>query len=188
MNFYSQLDPQTQQYLLYAIAALAGLLVGWFVQYLIGRAAQARLEGQIAVREAQLSNEAERTAERDAALQAAQKTLTGVFGDLARETLEHNSENFLRLAGQKFATEQEKAKAELSEREKAVESLVKPIREALEKTQQQIGEIEKTRQEAYGNLTAQLSAVHSGQENLRLETGKLVNACAARMSVANGAR
>ncbi len=176
MNFYSQLDPQTQQYVLYAIAALAGLLVGWFVQYLIGRAAQARLEGQIAVREAQLSNEAERTAERDAALQAAQKTLTGVFGDLARETLEHNSENFLRLAGQKFATEQEKAKAELSEREKAVESLVKPIREALEKTQQQIGEIEKTRQEAYGNLTAQLSAVHSGQENLRLETGKLVNA------------
>jgi len=175
MNFYSQLDPQLQQYVLYALAGLGGLLVGWFVQYLIGRAARARLEGQIAVREAQLGNEAERAAERDAALQAAQKTLAGVFGDLARETLEHNSENFLRLAGQKFATEQEKAKAELSEREKAVESLVKPIREALEKTQKQIGDIEKTRQEAYGNLTAQLSAVHSGQESLRLETSKLVS-------------
>lgn len=176
MNFYSQLDPQMQQYLLYAAAALGGLLVGWFVQYLIGRASRARLEGEIAVREAQLSNEAERAAERDAALSAAQQTLAGVFGDLARETLEHNSENFLRLAGQKFAAEQEKAKAELGEREKAVESLIKPIREALDQTQKQIGEIEKTRQEAYGNLTAQLSAVHTGQENLRLETGKLVNA------------
>ncbi len=176
MDFYSQLDPQLQQYLAYGLAVLAGLLVGWLMQYLIGRAARMRLEGEIAVREAQISNEAERAAEREAALQTAQQTLAGVFGDLARETLEHNSENFLRLAGQKFEAVQEKAKAELNQREKAVESLVKPIQEALDKTHKQIGEIEKTRQEAYGNLTAQLSAVHSSQENLRLETGKLVSA------------
>ncbi len=176
MDFFTQLDPQTRQYLAYGAAALGGLLVGWLLQYLIGRAARMRLQGEIAVREAQISNEAERAAEREAALQAAQQTLAGVFGDLARETLEHNSANFLRLAGQKFDAEQQKAKAELSQREKAVESLVKPIQEALDKTHKQIGEIEKTRREAYGNLTAQLSAVHSSQENLRLETGKLVNA------------
>ena len=158
MDLYSQLDPQMQQYLGYAATALAGLLLGIFVQYLIGRAAQIRLRGEIALREERISSDADRAAEREAALEATQVALKGVFGDLARESLEANSENFLRLAGQRFETQQEKAKAELSERETAVQNLVKPIHEALEKTNKQIGEIEKTRQEAYGNLTAQLSA------------------------------
>ncbi len=176
MDFFTQFDPLTQLYLGYGAAALAGLLLGIFIQHLIGKAAQARLLGEIALREEKISNDADRAAEREAALESTQVALKAVFGDLARESLEANSENFLRLAGQKFETQQEKARAELKEREKAVEDLVKPIHEALEKTNQQIGEIEKTRQEAYGNLTAQLSAVHSSQENLRMETGKLVSA------------
>jgi len=52
---------------------------------------------------------------------------------------------------------------------------VQPIRDALEKTNQQINEIEKTRKEAYGSITSQLGAMHSGQESLRKETGKLVS-------------
>ena len=171
-----QLDPQMQQYALLGGAALAGLLIGIFIQYLFSRVARTRLEGEIAVRDAQIQSETERAAERDAALDATQQALKAVFGDLARESLKQNSENFLLLAGQKFAAEQEKAKAELGQREKAVESLVKPIRDALEQTHKQINEIEKTRQEAYGNLTAQLGAVHSSQENLRIETSKLVGA------------
>lgn len=175
MDFYTQLDPQVQQYLWYGATALAGLLLGLFIQHLIGRAAQMKLLGEIALREEKIKSDTERAAEREAALEATQAALKGVFGDLARESLEANSENFLRLAGQRFETQQEKAKAQLSEKEKAVEALVKPLQDALEKTNKQIGEIEKTRQEAYGNLTAQLSAVHSGQENLRLETSKLVS-------------
>jgi len=175
MNFFSQLDPQVQQYVLYGAAAFIGLLVGLFIQYLFSRNMRTRFEGEIALRDAQITSDAERAAERDQALDATQQALKAVFGDLARESLEQNSENFLRLAGQKFAAEHEKAKAELGQREKAVETLVQPIKDALEKTHQQINEIEKTRQEAYGNLTAQLSAVHTGQETLRLETSKLVS-------------
>ncbi len=175
MDFFSQLDPQAQQYLLYAVAAGTGLLAGLFLQYMIGRVSRARLEGEIALRDAQIANDAERAAERDATLDATQHALKAVFGDLARDSLEKNSENFLRLAGERFATQQAEAKAELSKREKAVEELVKPIKDALEKTKEQIGELEKSRLKDYGKLTEQLSAVHSGQESLRLETSKLVS-------------
>ena len=176
MEFFTQLEPQVQQYVLYGLSALSGLLIGCGITGLLGRTTRTRLEGEIALREARIHSEAERAEERDKALEATQQALKAVFGDLARESLEKNSENFLRLAGERFANEQNKAKAELSEREKAVESLVKPIQDALTKTNEQIKEIEKVRQEAYGNLTAQLGAVHSSQENLRIETGKLVSA------------
>lgn len=175
MEFFTQLEPQVQQYLLYGAAAFGGLLVGLFIQHLFARVTRTRLEGIIALREAEIQSEAERATERDAALEATQNALKAVFGDLARQSLEQNSENFLRLAGERFANEQNKAKAELGAREKAVEALVKPLQEALDKTNKQINELEKTRQEAYGSLTAQLSAVHTGQESLRAETSKLVS-------------
>lgn len=175
MEFFTQLEPQVQQYVLYGLFALSGLLIGCGITGLLARTTRTRLEGEIALREAQIHSEAERAEERDKALDATQQALKAVFGDLARESLEKNSENFLRLAGEKFANQQNQAKAELGAREKAVEALVKPLQEALDKTNKQITDLEKTRQEAYGNLTQQLSAVHSGQESLRAETSKLVS-------------
>lgn len=179
MNFINawlaNLDLQQQLYLTYMAAALAGLLVGAALQYLIGRVTRVRLESEIALRDAQLKTEEARAAERDAALNQAQQNLTAVFSDLARSSLEQNSENFLRLADQRLERQQERAKADLGERQQAVEALVKPIRDALDRTHQQIADIEKSRTEAYGSLTAQLSAVHSGQESLRSETSKLVS-------------
>lgn len=154
------------------IIALAGFGAGMFVQYLLGRTRQVRLESDIRLRDSQIRNDATRSAEREAELEK----LGAAFNDLAQQSLEKNSETFLRLANQKLDVHQEKAKAELSERQKAVETLVQPIREALEKAQKQIGEIEKTRQEAYGNIASQLAAMTQGQENLRSETSKLVGA------------
>jgi DNA recombination protein RmuC len=174
-DIWSGLDLQQQLYLSYAAAALIGLVIGAVLQHLLGRVTRIRLEAEIALRDAQLKTEEIRAAERNAALEAARQNLTAVFSDLARSSLEQNSENFLRLAGQRLDLQQERAKAELGERQNAVEALVKPIRDALERTHAQIDEIEKSRREAYGSLTAQLSAVHSGQESLRSETSKLVS-------------
>jgi len=67
------------------------------------------------------------------------------FASLARDALKHNSSEFLKLAEQNLQVHHSKARQELSEREKAVESLVRPIREALSKTEQQIQQIEKDR-------------------------------------------
>src|SRR4029453_15083267 len=70
----------------------------------------------------------------------------------------------------------ELAKGHLEQREKAVEHLVSPIRESLEKFDNQIRELEKTRTHAYGTLTEQVRALADGQNQLRMETGNLVTA------------
>jgi len=170
MNFFLENQP----YVLVSAAAVGGFLLGLLIQYLISRGTRIRLESEITIRDAEIKNEEARAAEREAALAGAQDSLAAAFSELAHESLTKNSETFLQLANQKLQVHQEKAKAELGERQKAVETLVQPIREALDKTNQQIHEIEKTRKEAYGSITSQLAAMTLGQDSLRAETSKLV--------------
>ena len=69
----------------------------------------------------------------------AEVRLSASFGKLADESLARGSENFLRLAQETLGKHQAHAQAGLLEREKAVHNLVKPIKDALERTYQQIG-------------------------------------------------
>lgn len=64
----------------------------------------------------------------------------------------------------------------IGKREKSVELVMEPIREALLKTEQQIGRIEKERAESFGALRATLESVTLGQQALQKETRTLVNA------------
>ena len=150
-------------------AAAGGLLLGAFVTWLVmrrkSRALQAQLKSQEALQR-----------ERDVAFEAANAQLTKAFSELANQSLQANSESFLRLAEQNLGTQQEKAKRELSEREKAVEALVKPIRDALEASQKQIAELEKARSEAYGGIRTQLEVMQASQKSLAQETQNLVKA------------
>ena len=114
--------------------------------------------------------------EREAAFQAASGEIARSFGDLANRSLQSNSETFLRLAEQKMSVQNEKARAELSERERAVESLVKPIRDALQASQKQIEDLEKARSEAYGSIRTQLESMQADQKSLAQETQNLVKA------------
>jgi len=140
-------------------AAAIGLLLGVLITWLIGRSRQARMDE-----------------ERDAAFSLANAKLTEAFADLSNRSLQANSDTFLKLAEQNLGIQQEKAKRELSEREKAVESLVKPIRDALEASQKQIADLEKSRSEAYGGIRNQLEEMQLNQKSLTQETQNLVNA------------
>ncbi len=140
-------------------AALGGLLLGVLLTWLIGRSRQNRM------------NE-----ERDAAFELANAKLTEAFADLSNRSLQANSDTFLKLAEQRLETQQERAKGELNQREKAVEALVKPIRDALEASQKQISELEKSRSEAYGGIKSQLEEMQLNQKSLTQETHNLVNA------------
>jgi DNA recombination protein RmuC len=134
------------------------------------------LATQVSVLAAQLQAQESIARERDAALEQAEERLTASFSRLASASLLANSESFLRLAQEHLGRHQERAKAELSEREKAVAELVKPIQEALDKTQRQIGEIEKARLESFGSIRTQLTAMTENQRALQAETRNLVNA------------
>lgn len=140
-------------------AAVMGLLLGLLIMWLVGRSRQQRMID-----------------EREAAFELANAKLTQSFAELSNRSLKANSDAFLKLAEQNQNTQHEKAKRELGERETAVEALVKPIRDALEASQKQIAELEKSRSEAYGGIKSQLEEMQLSQKSLRQETRNLVNA------------
>lgn len=150
-------------------ALLLGLLLGALIAWLLAARRQARLE-------ALLGNKEALEREREFAFEAARSQLTGAFSDLANKSLQSNSENFLRLAEQNLGAQQDKAKRDLGDREKAIETLVKPIHDALQASQKQITELEKSRSEAYGGIKSQLESMQLSQQSLAQETQNLVKA------------
>jgi DNA recombination protein RmuC len=157
-------------------AAGIGLLLGLLIMWLIGRRRAQELEEDLAQTQASLKHQEALDEERKAAFELANARLTEAFSDISNRSLRANSDTFLQLARQNLETQQEKAKRELGEREKAVEDLVKPIRDALDASRKQIAELEKARSEAYGGIKSQLHEMQNSQKWLARETQNLVNA------------
>ncbi len=153
-----------------------GLLIGLLIMWLVARRREQRLLDNLKQAESNLKSQEDIQQEREAAFELANARLTQAFTDISNRSLQANSDTFLKLAEQNLGTHQEKAKRELSEREKAVEELVKPIRDALSSSQKQITELEKSRSEAYGSIRSQLEAMQLSQKSLTQETQNLVKA------------
>ncbi|MGO9514164.1 MAG: DNA recombination protein RmuC [Steroidobacteraceae bacterium] len=115
-------------------------------------------------------------AEREQALARAREQLQAVFGELARDSLQSNSEVFLQLARERLSRQQLDAAAALKEREAAIESMVQPIRDALAKTEAQIQSIERERIDAFATIKSQMELMASAQSLLSRETRNLVTA------------
>lgn len=155
-----------------ALAVVIAGIAGWGITYLVLRRRvrelereNARLQGDIEVRMGLLQE-----------TETLKQQFSEQFAHISSQVLERNSRQFLQLAEQNLKQYQEGAKQELSKREQAVENLVKPIRDQLEKTDQQLRQIEKERQEAYGSLAQHLRAMAETQSNLQAETANLVQA------------
>ncbi|GMQ90414.1 MAG: DNA recombination protein RmuC [Gammaproteobacteria bacterium] len=146
---------------LLAVAGLAGA-AGWLL-------ARARSQRTIARLETTLEMERRSAGEKLAEME---KT----FSALSSQALQNNSEAFLQLAQETLKRFHVQAKGELDQKEKAVEHLVNPIREALEKTEQQIRKMENERREAYGALHKHLESLNEAQRMLSSETRNLVQA------------
>ncbi len=164
-------SPGVLLFLLVLLPAVA-LLVGW----LIGRRRAHALELELAAARAELTSAEELTRERALALDMALERLRSGFDSVAGNALRGNSEMFLQLARQMLGQQQELALRNLSDREKSVESMLAPVREALQKTHEQIARIEKERAESFGALRSSLEGVALGQVALQRETRNLVTA------------
>ena len=160
----------------WAVPAALGLVTGVLLAALIAAIRISRLNTRLAVAESDLKAQEAVDSERRAAIEQAEKQLSAAFSELARQSLQSNSEVFLTLARERLGQHEEKAKGDLDSRQKAIETLITPVREALQKTEKQIAEIEKERREAYGSIRQHLAAMSDTQVALQAETRNLVNA------------
>jgi len=162
--------------LLALLAGAGGCALG-ALGALLWRARRERaLEVELEIQRARLASAESAGGERELALARMREQLTAAFGELARATLQSNSEMFLKLARERLAREQHDAAAALKERESAIESLVLPIRDALARTEAQIRSIERERIDAFATIKSQMEVIASGQSQLSRETRNLVTA------------
>jgi DNA recombination protein RmuC len=131
---------------------------------------------RIATLDAELAAEKQDAAEKLALLEQAQARLADTFNALSADALRANNQSFIELAQQALGKFQEGAKGDLELRQQAIDSLVKPLRDSLERVDKSVGEIEKTRVSAYSALSEQLKSLTLAQAALQGETTKLSTA------------
>lgn len=177
--------PAEHLYVVFTTAVISALLAGTLVWFWwqaraaalterarIAAESLAKLEIELATLRA---HAAELEGER-AALKEAQLRLLESFKALSADALVANNASFLDLARESFAKLHQQSSGELEKRQQAIDSLVKPLKESLEKVDAKIGEIEKTRATAYGALSEQLKSLGTAQNSLQAEATKLSTA------------
>ena len=115
-------------------------------------------------------------AERLRAETDAHERLTNEFKALSADALRANRTDFLEQAKQTFAQLQQQSSGDLEKRQQAIDALVRPLRESLEKVDGKIAEIEKTRASSYGALGQQLESLNTAQLKWQGEAAKLSTA------------
>ncbi len=138
-----------------------------------------KLREQSANLKADLEGERRAAQERKESFKQAAGELAEKFKALSRDALKDNNQSFLELARATLERFQETAKGDLESRQKAIDQLVKPLKESLDKVDGKIGELEKVRAGAYSELREQVKTLATSQLQLQSETGNLVKALRA---------
>jgi DNA recombination protein RmuC len=99
-----------------------------------------------------------------------------LFKTLCADALKNNNQLFLDLANATLEKFQASAKGDLEKRQQAIDHLIHPIKESLNKFEQKIQEVEKSRVGAYEGLSQQVKSLLETQLHLRQETANLVKA------------
>jgi len=190
--------------LLIAVVALLAVFLGIVAGYWIrGRSAQSKLSAAARnsenlaaqleesgasltqaqkevsdLRVAKAKLEVQLTAEQEA-LKQARASLEDSFRSTASRVLNENSQAFLQLARQELGKQQQTAGNQLDQKEKAIENLLKPVRDTLDKLQQGTQDLEVKREGAYQSLKGLIEGMQSSHADLRRETSQLVLALRA---------
>ncbi len=134
-----------------------------------GLAAQ---RAEISTLKERIRNEEQRLRE----FQAIQERFVESFKALSADALKNNNQSFLELATQSLQKFQEGAKNDLEKRQTAIDTLVKPIQENLQKVDASITELEKNRISAFAALDQHLRSLNTSQQSLITQTADLVRA------------
>ncbi len=143
------------------------------------REGKAQLEKEMAALQTRLEEGGKAMGEKLALLNEAQERLADAFKALSKDALQSNNQVFLELARATLDKYQAGAQMDLAGRQKAIEELVKPLRETLGRVDTSLQEMEKARVHDYASVSEQVKNLREVNELLRAETSNLVHALRA---------
>jgi DNA recombination protein RmuC len=136
----------------------------------------ANIKAKLAELGARLEEERVQGEQKLALLASAEAKLAHTFKSLSADALRSNNQSFLDLAKTTLERFQEMAKGDLAQRQSAIDQLVRPVKDSLEKVDAKIQELENARQHAYGAIQQHLVSLAQTQTYLHQETANLVKA------------
>jgi hypothetical protein len=116
------------------------------------------------------------TKQGSAFLSHSEQAMKEAFGSLAADALHRNNQVFVTLAESKLSEKVTEAKAILEGKEKAIDSLVKPLTDSLDKMDTKINALETKREGAYQSLNVVLDGMQRSTRSLDKGTQNLVSA------------
>jgi DNA recombination protein RmuC len=140
------------------------------------REENASLQAAKAALETRLAESEKAHQERLALLEEAERKLSDAFKALSADALRSNNQTFLDLARQTLESFQKDAQSDLEKRQRAIDELVRPLKESLGRVDSSIQEMEKARTAAYAGLIEQVRALAETQGELRKQAENLVHA------------
>ena len=157
-----------------ALALGAALGAAWSASR--ARSAYEQLLQEKASLTASLAAERRAAEEKLAVLKDAETKLREAFSALSSEALKQNNESFIQLARASLGEFQKSATVDLEGRQKAIDTLVQPLRESLHRVDSKLNEVERGRASAQAQLSEQLRSLSQSQQVLHAETGRLARA------------
>jgi len=133
-------------------------------------------QAQLADMSRQLQEKEKSFAEQRQLLDRARETLQETFKALAADALKTSSTSFLQLAQERLSGILAQAKGDIGKQRDQIDGLVRPLRDTLQRYEQQLRELEKARQEAYGGLDQHLKMLGRTQAELQNRTSELATA------------
>jgi DNA recombination protein RmuC len=106
----------------------------------------------------------------------ASQQLRETFQALSAEALHGNGQTFLTMASEALARLQDGARADLSQRQQALETVVSPLRASLARVDEHVRSLEQLGTQSQAALGQQLSSLTAAQASLQHETTRLSEA------------
>lgn len=160
-------------WLVILLAVVIGLAIGVGVMLYVRRTQAS--EAQRLADEMYRQNEAARVAQTEALL----ATIKADFGDLSRTALSQSTEEFLKLANEKFDSQRSANVRELDSKKSLIDQQLERITKELENVSTVARELEKDRVQKFGELTQHLKSAGEQTQNLMHVTESLRQALAS---------
>ena len=114
--------------------------------------------------------------ERIRALREGQEQMSSSFKAMSAEALDASVKQLAELNRTQFQVSQAEARGDIDQRRLAVEQMVRPLSDQLQRVDQQLLALNRERHESRGMLAQQMRQLAEANERLRSETGALVTA------------